>query len=90
MAYELKITWKRQGDIQWEEWWVQKYGQKRTKIPDLDDQINFANFDLKRFNASIIKSEEELFVQLESGSEMQVFPLLLYHGFDFVDKESEE
>lgn len=88
MAYKLKIIWKRQGDIQWEEWWVQKYGQKRTKIPDLKDHISFANFDMKRFNASIIKSEDELFVQLESGFEMQVFPILLYHGFDFPDEEN--
>ena len=90
MVKKYKITWKRQGNINWEEWWVQKYGHKRIKIPDLEDQISFANFDLKRYDASIVKSGEDLCVQLESGFEVQVYSLLLYHGFDFIDKESEE
>ena len=86
MFHRLKIIWKRQGDVKWEDWWVEKYDRKRARVPDINDHISFANFDLKNYHARIFEEGSNLFVELLLGTETSVKMVLSYHGFEIIDQ----
>lgn len=44
---QIEISWVRQGDVIWNEDWVELHGHQRSKLPELQDHIGFANYDLR-------------------------------------------
>lgn len=48
MIDRLDLVWLRQGEVRWQQNWIDQYGHTRTHIPNLEEHISFANFDLRR------------------------------------------
>lgn len=55
----LYLIWKRQGKVWWDEEWMEDRGPVRQRIPDLDDHISFANYDLKLNDLPLIETTSE-------------------------------
>jgi len=80
----LGVIWVKQGKKQWEDWWVQRHGQRLEQMPGLKDHIGFANYDLQQNGFARL-------TVMESGLELRdVSPSLIpkavqilrYHGFE--------
>jgi hypothetical protein len=59
------LRWHRQGKIDWNSDWVDRYGPTRSSIPGLDEHVSFANYDLRLNRLPEIETAPEgrLFVQ---------------------------
>lgn len=47
----LPILWEKQGNVRWEDWWIDRQGKTRTRVPGLDDHIGFLRYDLANHTA---------------------------------------
>lgn len=95
----LPILWSKQGDIRWEDWWVQRQGKTRTRVPGLEDHLGFLRYDLTNHGPSgwrvderpdglwlVLSYEGGLTDDEQGGALQQVLPYVWEHGFD-VDYE---
>lgn len=82
----LRIEWVKQGNIRWEDWYVEKKGYQIDKIPGLKDHISFANFDLSQNGCpTIVAKENILEIQDLPNNKIQIATqILAYHGFKIV------
>lgn len=80
----LAVQWVRDGSLQWEGWWLKRYGHQRTRVPGEADHISFANFDLRHNGLPTLREDNEgrLFIDVTPVTEANVLHLLQYHGFD--------
>ena len=87
MTRTLYITWVKQGTIQWEKWYTERYGNKLQKLPSMDDHISFANFDLKNNQCSTIKKQaDNLVIQDIPEEKLRLaVSIIAYHGFSILD-----
>ena len=85
----MTITWERDGNIEWEEWWVQNHGHNRSKLPGLNDHIGYANYDLAANNCPKITTiSGKLVVSHIPIISLQVVEEILhYHGFRIISVE---
>jgi hypothetical protein len=82
----VELVWTRQGNIKWENWWVEQHGHTRTKIPGREDHISFANVDLKHNRCpTIVLQGECLIIQNIPERRLPVVKQIIeYHGFEIV------
>ncbi len=46
MPVWVEVEWIAQGSVVWEDWWTREKGHTRSQMPDLDNHISFAQYDL--------------------------------------------
>ncbi len=80
-----KVYLARHGVPQWEPWWVESNGYERSKLPDENDLVGFANFDLQQNGMPIIQRSEsgDLEIEYERGTSSLILSIIRRHGFEF-------
>ncbi len=63
----IPIMWKRRGNVHWDDWWFESEGPVRSHVPNLDNHISFANFDLARYcpGAAIRRRQDGLSLDID-------------------------
>jgi len=56
--FRFRLRWVGQGKVAWRRDWVGKYGPTRTHIPNMDEHIGFANYDLQKNQLLTISKDE--------------------------------
>ena len=90
MKYKtVRIKWSTQGRVFFNDTFIGRFFRKRrTRIPDLDDHISFADFDLKAAGLPqiTVKPDKQLvIVSIHSDKLPLLKKILAYHGFDIVE-----
>lgn len=84
---DQRLVWKRPGQTQWGQGWVEQYGRTKTHEPGEEEHIGFANHDLRHNGLPILRREgRDLVVSVADDAEaMRVLRIVRYHGFEFED-----
>lgn len=80
-----RVRWARQGQLKWGEGWLKTYGPTRTRIPDYEDHIKFANFDLEHNGLPVLREDEQGLTiddSLTPERRSVLLQILSYHGFE--------
>lgn len=79
----LAVRWARDGNIQWEDWWVRRHGYRRTRQPGEKEHISFANHDLLLNGLPRLREHEDgsMSIDVTPQNEPVVRHLLDDHGF---------
>jgi hypothetical protein len=77
------VQWIRQGNIQWEAWWVNRYGYTRNpEPPGLKAHVGFANEDLRRNGLPQLRAlDGTLFADVPDARIPGFREVIGYHGF---------
>lgn len=53
----LSVTWEKQGQVRWNDDWIEARGYTRSHVPNLDDHLGFVNYDLNRQGLPSVRRE---------------------------------
>lgn len=84
---DLVIEWTgSDGEIRWEDWWVQSHGRQRRSLPEIDDLLGFIDYDLgDRGFPRLVRVDGRVTVpKVPADAVDEVTGIVEYHGFRVV------